>query len=161
MKINMEKLKKFLQEAKKSTYASGNSPKKREDGAKVFKFVNSDFEGFEYEDAYFGGERFAGQEIVKQNGILIWSMVYSGGIIKNILNKDILYNRFLKTFLLKMDNIPARGEDSQIGKNGHNKVIYHNPHTGKKDMQHFKGREFISYNGEIVYELFYSGGIIK
>ena len=87
--VDEEKLKEFLKKAKQNTYAHGNKPQKREDGKDFFTFSDA---GFEYIDVYFGGKKFSGQEIVKQNGIVIWSMVYYGGIVKDILTEDALYN---------------------------------------------------------------------
>jgi len=158
MNIDIEKLKEFLKKAKQNTYASENKSKKREDGAKCFRFSNS---SYEYEDVYFGSNKFAGQEIVKYNGVLIWSMVYYGGIIKDVLTEDALYNRYLKKFLSKVDEIPARGQNQQKDKNGNDEIIYNNLNIGDKDITHFRGREFITYNGKTIYELFYAGGIIK
>jgi len=158
--MDIKKLKEFLVKAKKSTYANNkNKPQKRSDGARVFSFVSAEFEGFKYEDIYFGSSKFVGQEVVWHNGIVIWSMVYYGGIVKDVLTQDTLFNRYLKKFLSKPDEIPARGEDQQIEKNGNDKVIYTN-HIQRKDPTHFNGREFISYNGNEIYELFYAGGIV-
>ncbi len=43
MEIDLSKLKIFLIEAKKSTYASGNKSQKRYDGADFFKFSKENF----------------------------------------------------------------------------------------------------------------------
>ena len=159
--VDVTKLKEFLKKAKRNTYAGGKRPEKKGDGSDIFKFTSSDFEGFAYEDVYFGDKKFSGQEIVKHNGVIVWTMVYYGGIIKEILTEDTLYNRFLKKFLSNLDGILARGQDSQTAKNGNDIIIYHNINTENKDIRHFRGREFVLHNGKIIYELFYSGGIIE
>ena len=82
-------------------------------------------------------------------------------IVKDILTEDTIYSRYLKKFLSTTDKIPDRGEDEQIDKNGDIKVIYYNPNSNNKNIEHFNGREFIVYNGKTVYELFYAGGMIE
>jgi len=159
--MDANKLAEFLAKAKKGTYASGQRSQKRGDGADVYKFASADFEGFEYEDVYFGGRKFSGQEMVRYNGVVVWSMVYYGGVLKEVLTEDTLYNRFLKKFLSNLDNIPARGADQQMEKNGDDKIIYCNPHTDTKDIKHFRGKESITHNCDTIYELFYSGGMIE
>ena len=37
-----------------------------------------------YRDVYFGNEYFAGQETVYYDTAPVWSMVYAGGVLKNI-----------------------------------------------------------------------------
>jgi len=101
-----------------------------------------------------------GQEIVKYKEKVVWSIVYYGGIIKDVLSKDAVYG-YLRIFLSDSDDIPARGKDGQVKPNGNSKIIYHNRLRGGEDIKHFSGREFIMYDNDMIYELFYSGGIVE
>lgn len=67
MKMNLSQLAKFLVEAKKNTWAK--------DGDLKFKKGP-----LSYEDIYSGYYTFAGQEFVRLDGKLIWTMTYSGGM---------------------------------------------------------------------------------
>ena len=64
MEIN--ELKQFINKAKENTYASGKKSEKREDGADCYKFTHSDFNGFEYEDVYYGNRKFSGHFPINQ-----------------------------------------------------------------------------------------------
>ena len=68
----------FLVKAKKATYAGGATATVLEDGCKQLTYSEA---GYEYRDRYYGNDPFAGQEVVFQNGEIIWSMVYKGETI--------------------------------------------------------------------------------
>ncbi|MGC9395003.1 MAG: DUF5680 domain-containing protein [Anaerolineae bacterium] len=114
-----------------------------------------------YRDIYFGSTCFAGQETVYYDASPVWSMVYSGGGLKNVPRNvravvDIsqVYT-FLQAALLHAPaEHPYRGP--VLWEQGG--LIYSNEIHG--DLERFWGMEVINYQDVAVYQLHYSGGIL-
>ena len=158
MKENINKLKKFLIEAKQKTYASNDSTYKRKlhDGSILFEYENKDLI---YRDLYKGSSPFIGRETVSHGGEVIWEMFYYGFIIdeRQNPNKEEIY-RFLKKALLQMEEkFPYREKDSFscVDMEG---FLY------KTEVDKFKGSfhgvECIYYNDTRVYKAYYRGGVV-
>ena len=83
-------LSKFLAKAKIATYASVGEANERtlDDGAKELTFEDGKFK---YRDRYYGFNPFIGQEVVSQNGKIIWSMNYYGKIISLVISAKRIY----------------------------------------------------------------------
>ncbi|WEV52913.1 DUF5680 domain-containing protein [Bifidobacterium sp. ESL0704] len=153
----------FLVAAKAATYAA-EKPVAAEPtfaGSHEFRFTQGDLH---YRDIYFGGFRFAGQEIVEDGSQPIWSMVYSGTILENDMNQGNtdenddateIY-QFLKLALRQVSPAaPYRGPDSfESGK-----YRYTNQYAG--DIRDFNGEETICAGPLPVYRLHYSGGYLR
>ena len=75
--IDKQRLCKFLVDAKKSTYAAGETAKKivERDKSTTLIFENGDLK---YHDNYFGGEPFGGREVVFLQNEPIYIMTYYG-----------------------------------------------------------------------------------
>lgn len=64
--MDAEKLKKFIFDASRATYASGDESikEKQADGSKTIKYENGPYR---FHDNYFGGEPYGGREVVFLN----------------------------------------------------------------------------------------------
>ena len=149
-------LEEFLVEAKINTYASASggqgSEETLEDGGKKFVYEEGKWR---YWDRYFGSHRFTGQEIVWQNGRMVWTMNYYGGIVSEKASLDEVYG-FLKKAL---GNVTRKKPFRGPLKLWERKWLYLNMVRGSVDS--FHGLEQIIYQGqEKVYELRYHGGRI-
>jgi len=75
--MSNQNLVKFLQNAKRKTFASLISfSRSTSDGGKEYTYQEGDFV---YKDKYFGSVVDTGQELVWHQDKLIWSMAYRGG----------------------------------------------------------------------------------
>ena len=150
----IQKLKQFLVNAKKNTYASGgeNKAKITTGGAKEYIFNDNNFR---YVDKYKGHEKFSGEENILQNNKIIWKMKYEGKILSNKIPADNIYS-FLKIALKKIPaNKPFRGPKKLIDK----EFKYINNIKG--NIEEFSGKEKIFYRNELIYNLVYNGKIIQ
>ncbi|MGC8505830.1 MAG: DUF5680 domain-containing protein [Thermoplasmata archaeon] len=142
----------FLMESKQHTYASGNGITDPifPDSVQL-EFSKGDLL---YRDIYFGSSHFVGQETVFLKNTPIWSMAYSGGLIKSGTDKDQVY-MFLREALMHPNaELPIRGPD----RHQRGDLEYENLITGTMEM--FHGFERILKNRVTIYLLHYSGGSI-
>ena len=151
--MNINQLSKFLESAKFSTYAlSGEGGENLLlDGSKEFEFRE---EEIKYRDRYFGFNPFVGQEVVFQNGKIVWGMNYYGEVISKSIPPKQIY-QFLQEALKKIPNDkPFRGPRRFKKDNFQylNKI--------KGTLEKFEGEEKIFYKGKLAYGLVYHGGII-
>jgi hypothetical protein len=146
--MKTEDLVQFLLKAKRDGYASGDTTTKEEnDGSYSTRLAEGDFR---FHDNWFGGEPFAGREVVWYKGKPTWMMVYFGEEKVNAGSNPIL-----RKALSKMPNqFPARGPKSL--EDGDYK--YENNWNG--GINKFSGEEAIYLNGEKVYSAWYSGGLV-
>ena len=151
--MNINQLSKFLESAKINTYASSGEGGENllPDGNKEFEFKEKEFR---YRDRYFGFNPFVGQEVVFQNGKIVWGMNYYGRAISKSIPPKQIY-QFLQEALKKIPkDEPFRGP-RRFKKNNFqylNKI--------KGTVEKFEGEEKISYKGKLVSVLVYRGGII-
>jgi len=150
----------FLVEAKRRTYAG------LDDDATVAapllagaKQLEHRAPPYAYRDIYFGMGFFVGQETVSRDERVIWSMSYSGGVDAEIGDRDIFLAiyKFLRQALLGVSVAePYRGP-RLFGQAG---MIYRNEVEGA--LGRFHGVETIArQNGAPLYELRYSGGLLR
>jgi hypothetical protein len=150
----------FLVEAKRRTYAG------LDDDATVAtpllagsKQLAHHAPPYAYRDIYFGMGFFVGQETVSRDDRVIWSMSYSGGARAEITDRDtfLAIYKFLRQALLGVSvEQPYRGprlfEQADM--------IYRNEVEGSLDR--FHGVERIArQDGALLYELRYSGGLLR
>ena len=116
-------------------------------GSHDYQYQSGDFL---YYDSWFGGERFAGEEVIWKSDIPLYSMNYFGHTLDERFSGD-----FLKEALrLGTIDLPYRGpEYYQAGE-----YTYKNKATGKIDW--FQGYEEIYCQNNLVYECTYHGGIL-
>ncbi len=149
-----DQLKEFLVEAKNNTYASESPVVFSEpylESSKQFQYSSG---RYLYRDIFFGSDKFSGIEVVYEDKIPIWTMVYSGGLDYPIDSREVYC--FLKKALRNISNeFPARGP--RIFREGH--LTYENNYEGS--IERFHGEEYILFNNSEVYRLSYYGGIVN
>lgn len=147
--IHFYELRKFLLEAKQNTYASKKGERDSSRKGSHDYFFSKD--GYSYLDSFVGSSKFAGEEIVYKEDIVVWSMNYYGRVIGNYFNGD-----FLKEALMNVSiDTPYRGPECYSRGN----YQYYNVIDGEIDC--FRGREEIFYQNIKIYECYYHGGIIE
>lgn len=104
-----------------------------------------------YYDTYLGGDKFAGEEALWISEIPFWSMNYVGRVIGENFSGD-----FLKEALLRVpEDKPFRGPSEYTD----------GDYTYKCDIdggyEWFQGKEIISLKGNLIYECYFHGGLIK
>ncbi len=151
--MNKEALRQFLQQANKEGYGSGKEQnwKKEEDGSTTITF---EFGDFKVHDNFFGGEPYAGREVIFYKGKPFWMMVYYGAAIEGQDRKRI-YALIQKALSNAPAEMPVRGprelEDREL--------TYENGWSG--DIQDFSGQESIVHKkGQTVYKAKYMGGLV-
>lgn len=150
--LSIKKLSEFLKKAKSKGFANATGAedfKEGEDSSFSTKFEEGDFK---YHDNWFGGEPFAGREVVWFKGKPVWMMVFFGedyGIRQETIP-------FLQKALRKMpEELPVRGP-KKLKENG---FIYTNKWKGS--LTKFIGKESINFKGKEVYEATYRGGLVN
>jgi len=155
MRINLQQLADFLDEANKSTYANKDAPK-----ALPSRLKSDDYhfekDGLIYHDTYFGSRDFMGEEVVYKDNKPVWGLNYYGFILSKTTNEKELYG-FLREALMQeySDIIPVRGPKSYQN----NDWEYNNSADGELDR--FTGVEEIYRAGVLVYKCHYHGGFIE
>ena len=103
-----------------------------------------------YIDSYLGGNCFAGEEAVWQNGVPVWSMNYTGNVTGEAFSGD-----FLKEALKRVSpEKPYRGPEYYV----EGSWTYRCRSEGTPEW--FQGYECISFCGKQVYECFFHGSAI-
>jgi hypothetical protein len=148
----------FLITAKVNTYASQEAKPvvvPLLPGSKQLEYTQDQFL---YRDIYFGGESFIGQETVYYKGEPIWAMAYAGGLMESVpsvLKPIKIYNFLKKALRLVSPETSYRGPKHY--QNGD--FTYIDRHEVENNL--FWGTEAITFQGQPVYTLHYSGGSIK
>jgi len=156
MEVDKKKLAEFLVRAKTATYAgNGKEIAPERPGFKELEFSEGEWN---YRDSYSGFFAAPGQEVVRLNGIPIWTMAYSGGVKpEHVGNKDFvkMIFDFLKKVLKRVEvSRPFRGP--KHFKEGD--FEYFDKSEG--DITRFNGQEKITFKGKEVFSQDYIGCII-
>ena len=139
----------FLIKAKQATYA-GKGAETTSSRIKSHDLVYRDG-AYMYYDTYLGGEKFAGEEALWISDTPYWSMNYVGRVTGEHFSGD-----FLKEALLHVpEDKPYRGPQDYV--NGD--YAYHCDVNGIFDW--FQGKETIVYQGKLIYECYFHGGLIS
>ena len=156
MKINPNELAKFLVRAKKETYAGDG--KELEPQRPSFRELEYKEGDWEYRDSYSGFYFAPGQEVVRFKGEPVWTMAYSGGMLKEYHGDfefaKTTFNFLKKALMLIKEERPFRGPLNL--KEGD----YEYKDESKGDITNFKGEEVILFKGKIVFRQHYIGGLI-
>ncbi|MCE5235591.1 MAG: DUF5680 domain-containing protein [Clostridiaceae bacterium] len=141
-----EPLKTFLREAKRNTYAAGGAQTApSRPGSHDFLYEKG---GYTYIDTYLGGERFAGEEAMWENGVPVWAMNYAGRVLDERFS-----GRFLCEALLNVpEALPCRGP--ALYKSGE----YTYTCRASGDFRWYEGHEEIFCLDFKVYECRFHGG---
>ena len=151
-KNDIYKLKEFLVEAKRSTYAAGDTVSKiiEPDFSTTLEFSKGDYS---YHDNYHGGEPYGGRETVSLKGRPIYFMGYYGRVYDGV-DLNLVYPVLQEALRLIPFNEPFRGPMEHLSGN----FKYSNSSIG--NVCNFYGSEVIYQNGVIIYEAKYVGGLI-
>ncbi|MFA6198522.1 MAG: DUF5680 domain-containing protein [Patescibacteria group bacterium] len=153
--LDKQQLCKFLVEAKKSTYAAGETAGKIIENDKSTTLVY-EVGDLKYHDNYFGGEPFGGREVVFLHNEPIYIMTYYGMVDASVSHFEAVYKILQKALSLIPEDHPYRGpkEYSEDG------FIYRNTYIGEID--NFYGEETISSaDGKEIYKTRYCGGFVN
>lgn len=153
----MNKIKDFLIEAKKQTYANnlGERMASTRLNSKDYEYKK---DNMIYHDTYFGGTRFIGEEVVYIDNKTYWAMNYYGVTLDETLGEETMDNALRPALMLvgkDVNVIPVRGPKEFI--NGEYKYTF----KVEGDLNCFNGVETIYKNDVKIYELKCSGGLIK
>jgi hypothetical protein len=153
-----EEFLRFLLEAKQRTYAAQG------DEATVAPLLagSRQLEWREgewlYRDIYYGMAFFVGQETVFFQDAPVWSMSYAGGVAASVLAQERVFQiyRFLRSAMRQVSSDhpfrgPSRWQEGEF--------VYTDQHQG--EIGAFWGSETITFQGESVYDLHYSGGFLR
>lgn len=152
--INLNELCKFLVQAKKSGYASGDAAKKivEKDLSTTLVFENGDWK---YHDNYFGGEPYGGREVVFFRNSPVYMMVYYGWVDEKASDIQSVYKILQAALFLIPEDKPFRGPKTYMIDG----IEYNNDFEG--EINKFFGEETIrSANGMELYWAKYMGGLI-
>ena len=139
----------FLIKAKQATYA-GKGAETSSSRVKSHDLIYREGE-YMYYDTYLGGDRFAGEEALWISEVPYWSMNYAGRVTGDNFSGD-----FLKEALLRVpEDKPFRGPEE------YSDGDYRYQCSIDGDYEWFQGKEIISYKGDMIYECYFHGGLIK
>jgi hypothetical protein len=145
----------FLRAAKLATYAAQG------DDASVLPLLPDSKQleysqgRFLYRDIYVGMLGFVGQEVVYSEGRAVWSMSYSGGLLPGIAKSEAapVYRALRAALAAALADLPLRGP-SEFEFEG---LRYSCAPTG--GLERFHGFESISREGQLLYDLHFTGGV--
>ncbi len=148
--IDTQKLREFILNASRATYASGDSSvkEKQGDGSTTIRYENGEYR---FHDNYFGGEPYGGREVVFLSDKAIWMMVYYGYVDPSVEAKEV-YPFLIESLSNSTVEMPYRGPELFEKEN----FKYENNFTG--DVAKFSGTEKIYKDNICVYEASYLGG---
>ena len=150
----LQSLQAFIVQAKAATYVGGGEhtcscrPESHD-----LEFKDGDWS---YLDSYFGGRDFIGEEVVYYKGKAVWAMNYYGRILRAELITPEQTGHMIKVSLSRM-----YAEERFLGGFQYREGEFAYIDSSKGDVDHFTGRETISREGKLAYELVYHGGVIK
>ncbi len=152
MDVDIHELKNFFCKSCENGYAKEDVQITKEpDGSHTIVYE----EGlWKFHDNFFGGEPFAGKDVIFYKGRAVWIMLYYGWIHDTELSPDEVYG-FLRRALARFPkDYPYRGptefkEDA---------LIYRNIHKG--EMSNFNGTETIYEEKKEIYKALYFGGLV-
>ncbi|MDA3900607.1 MAG: DUF5680 domain-containing protein [Spirochaetes bacterium] len=146
---------KFLTEAKRQTYASGENGVKEilPDGAMIMRYGCNPLT---YVDRFFGGEPYIGEEILFNEDQAIWGMNFTGRLIgAGIDMRDRVYGFLQEALREKLVDAPTRGPEK------HTRAGYTYKTHMQGTMEFFNGYEEILFGTDVVYNGYYHGGTIN
>ena len=151
--MDKDALKKFLIEANKAGYSTGQYDKIviEKDKSNTISYESGDFRAH---DNFFGGEPYGGRYVVFYKGNPVWIMVYYGKVFESVKEFELVY-KFLQKCLSNMpSDMPLRGPKEL----NDSKYLYKN--TWEGDLEEFFGKEAIFENDKKIYNATYMGGMV-
>ena len=139
----------FLIRAKRATYA-GKGAETASSRIKSHDLVYRE-DDLMYYDTYLGGEKFAGEEALWIADVPYWSMNYVGRVTGSPFSGDLLKEALLHV----PEDAPYRGPAQ------YEKGDYTYSCSVEGEFDWFQGKESITYQGRLIYECYFHGGMIK
>ncbi len=144
----------FILLAKQSSYVGG--------GKKLLAYrlgshdLQFFMEDWAYHDSYLGESDFIGEEIVYHYSKVVWGMNYFGQILRPEKITSAQAGKVIQVSLSAMYQSGRflGGFNHTVGE-----FVYTDTNDG--DALAFTGKEWISLDGEVVYQLVYHGGLVK
>src|SRR3989344_5351128 len=135
MTPDLSELQKFIFDASRATYASGDESikQKQADGSTTIRYEQGKYL---FHDNYFGGEPYGGREVVLLRGKAIWMMVYYG-LVKEAASAKEIYPFLMESLSHSTLEMPYRGPALYERDN----LRYQNSFSGT--TQQFSGTEKI------------------
>ena len=150
MKINSIQLRKFLFKTTQCGYGNPDTQIEQAlDGANVIDFQEGDWRML---DTYYGGQPYAGQEVIYYRDTAVWAMQYRGWLLSIELPTSQIYNFLRKALLAAPAEYPYREPKELI----QDDLVYRNQWRG--DIDNFEGEEAIILNSQEIYKGAYFGG---
>lgn len=144
----------FLLRAKKSTYAAGDNAAAAASSrpqSHDLAFKDGDFT---YIDTYLGGFAFIGEEAVWKDGKALWGMNYYGTMTSASIPEG--FGDFLQ---LALRHVPAEAPYRGPADFAEGRYSYTCRWEGSPSL--FRGEETIALDGQVVYQLYFHGGVVQ
>ncbi len=155
----LEAIKKFLIEANKQGYGSGEERVRVKEADSSTTITYESPEGaWRFHDNYFGGEPYGGREVIFSDGKPVWMMVYYGEVSDKEIDKNEVYGFLTKALMNAPDELPVRGPIELKETIAGVEWVYSNSYSG--ELSRFKGQEVILRAGVEIYDADYSGGLV-
>lgn len=152
--LSLQALHDFIVKAKTATYVGDGKPAAScRPNSHDLAFSDGEFS---YLDSYFGGWDFIGEEVVYYKGEAVWAMNYYGRVIQPEKITAAEAGQTIKASLSQMYM-----EGRFLGGFDYTHGDFHYTDTSEGEFTSFTGKEWITLDGEVVYELVYHGGLIK
>ena len=152
--LSLAALEAFIVCAKQHTYVGdGQKLLPYRLGARDLQYAEGDWA---YHDSYFGESDFIGQEIVYHQGEPVWGMNYFGVILRPDKITAAQAGEMIKHSLSRLYL-----EERFLGAFAHQEGALRYVDQNEGDVRAFRGKEQISRDSEVVYELVYHGGLLR
>jgi hypothetical protein len=150
----LDDLQAFIVHAKRATYVgSGQNLLPYRLGSHDLQYFEGDWA---YHDSYLGESDFIGEEAVYFQRKVVWAMNYFGRILHPERITSAQAGEMIKKSLTRM-----YAEGRFLGGFEYVDGLLRYVDANEGDFRFFTGKECISLQGEIVYELVYHGGLVK
>ena len=143
----------FLLRAKKATYAAGDAGQVSSSRTASHDLAYQEGQ-WAYLDTYLGGFAFIGEEAVWKGGLPLWGMNYYGSMTVPGIPDG--FGDFLK---LALRGVPPEAPFRGPARLEQGRYLYTCRWEGAPDW--FRGEEEISLDGQVIYRLYFHGGMIQ
>jgi len=158
--IGRDELIAFLIDAKRRTYAAGGGGSEAVvtpllPGSHQLEYRDG---SLLYRDIYFGEAYFVGQETVYAGSSPLWAMCYAGGFTTSVSDQTEA-GEIGGVLQAALREIPP--ERPYRGPSTVRRGIYSYVNEAEGDVHRFSGIETIARGDAVVYQLRYSGGVLR
>lgn len=146
----------FLLRAKRSTYAAGDQGQVASSRLASHDLAYQDGI-YQYLDTYLGGFSFVGEEAVWKANVPVWGMNYYGTMTPAA--NDSIPEGFSDFLKLALRNVPPEAPYRGPSRFDEGRYTYFCRWEG--GLPFFHGEETITLDGEVIYQLYFHGGLIR